>query len=67
MQVPPSPPPKRCRNIPLILNVVQQHCAGGRGGGCFRQNTGVKPQFKLSQKQIKVLLTSYVHDCWLPH
>ena len=63
MQVPPLSPTQCCHNFPLILNVVQQHCVGGRGGGCFRQNTGIKLQFKLSQSQIKVLLTSYVHDC----
>jgi hypothetical protein len=32
------------------------------GGGYFKQNTEIKPQFKLSQRQIKILLTSYVHD-----
>ena len=34
------------------------------GGGYFKQNTEIKPQFKLSQRQIKILLTSYVHD-WI--
>ena len=33
------------------------------GGECFRQNTRMKQQFKRSQRQIKILLTSYVHDC----
>ena len=32
MQVPPLPT-QCCHNFPLILNVVQQHCVGGRGGG----------------------------------
>jgi hypothetical protein len=59
----PHSPTQCCHDFPLILNVVQQHCVGGRGG-CFRQTTGIKLQFKLSQRQIKILLTSYVHDCW---
>jgi hypothetical protein len=62
----PLSPTQCCYNFRLILNVVQQHCVGGRGGGCFRQNTGIKLQFKLSPMQIKILLTSYVHDCTYP-
>jgi hypothetical protein len=59
----PLSPTQCCHNFSLILNVVQQHCFGGKGVLCFRQNTGIKLQFKLSQRQIKILLTCYVHDC----